>query len=88
MEMRLYFCSYWLPFPSSEYGGVVNIIAKDEDNAKEEYYKWVTEGDPYVSDDWPNVKTLIANCVSNSLSVPIDTQSYKGNTGVIYSFLT
>ena len=26
----LYIIDYWVPFPSSEYGGVVNVIAEDD----------------------------------------------------------
>ena len=26
----LYIVDYWVPFPSSEYGGVVNVIAEDD----------------------------------------------------------
>ena len=26
----LYLVDYWVPFPSSEYGGVISIIAKDD----------------------------------------------------------
>ena len=26
----LYIVSYWVPFPSSEYGGIINVIAKDD----------------------------------------------------------
>ena len=26
----LYIIDYWVPFPSSEYGGIVNVIAGDD----------------------------------------------------------
>ncbi len=26
----LYIVDYWVPFPSSEYGGVISVIAKDD----------------------------------------------------------
>lgn len=26
----LYVVDYWVPFPSSEYGGVINVIAKND----------------------------------------------------------
>jgi hypothetical protein len=26
----LYIVDYWVPFPSSEYGGVINVIASDD----------------------------------------------------------
>jgi len=31
----LYIVDYWVPFPSSEYGGVINLIAKDDTEAFE-----------------------------------------------------
>jgi hypothetical protein len=31
----LYIVDYWVPFPSSEYGGVVNLIAEDDTEAFE-----------------------------------------------------
>ncbi len=33
-EMKyLYIVDYWVPFPSSEYGGIVNVIAKNDSEA-------------------------------------------------------
>ena len=32
---RLYIVDYWVPFPSSEYGGVVNLIAESDNEAFE-----------------------------------------------------
>ena len=33
-EMKsLYIVDYWVPFPSSEYGGVINLIAEDDEEA-------------------------------------------------------
>jgi hypothetical protein len=29
----LYIVDYWVPFPSSEYGGVVNVIAESDSEA-------------------------------------------------------
>ena len=35
-EMKtLYIVDYWVPFPSSEYGGVVNLIAESDNEAFE-----------------------------------------------------
>ena len=31
----LYIVDYWVPFPSSEYGGVVNLIAQSDNEAFE-----------------------------------------------------
>jgi hypothetical protein len=36
IEMKsLYIVDYWVPFPSSEYGGVVSLIAEDDTEAFE-----------------------------------------------------
>ena len=29
----LYIVDYWVPFPQSEYGGVINLIAEDDEEA-------------------------------------------------------
>jgi hypothetical protein len=31
----LYIVDYWVPFPSSEYGGLINLIAKNDTEAFE-----------------------------------------------------
>ena len=33
MNSYLYIIDYWLPFPQSEYGGLVNVIASSDDEA-------------------------------------------------------
>jgi len=33
MIKYLYIVDYWVPFPSSEYGGVINVIAENEEEA-------------------------------------------------------
>jgi hypothetical protein len=36
IEMKsLYIVDYWVPFPSSEYGGVVSLVAEDDTEAFE-----------------------------------------------------
>lgn len=30
---RLYIVDYWVPFPQSEYGGVINVIAENDNEA-------------------------------------------------------
>ena len=29
----LYIVDYWVPFPQSEYGGIINLIAEDDEEA-------------------------------------------------------
>ena len=53
----LYIVDYWVPFPSSEYGGVVSLIAESDTEAfiilsQEQQYD-----DRYVDRIMPNVVT-------------------------------
>jgi hypothetical protein len=44
IEMKsLYIVDYWVPFPSSEYGGVVSLIAEDDTEA----FKLLSEEDGF-----------------------------------------
>ena len=48
-SMNLYIVSYWQPFPSSEYGGVINVVASSEEDAvsvlaNEEFSYWDVSG--------------------------------------------
>ena len=36
----LYIVNYWVPFPSSEYGGVISIIADSNENCHDVLLKW------------------------------------------------
>ena len=35
MTKKLYIVDYWVPFPQSEYGGVISVIATDDSEAFE-----------------------------------------------------
>ncbi len=35
MRKYLYIVDYWVPFPSSEYGGIINLIAESDTEAFE-----------------------------------------------------
>jgi hypothetical protein len=39
----LYIINYWVPFPSSEYGGVVSVIAQDDDECYDVVVDWDNE---------------------------------------------
>ena len=41
--MNLYTIDYWVPFPSSEYGGLIVVAAKDKEEAAEVAYS-ITSG--------------------------------------------
>jgi len=37
---NLYLVDYWVPFPSSEYGGMVAVVAKDDDECHDVLLAW------------------------------------------------
>jgi hypothetical protein len=46
----LYIINYWVPFPASEYGGVVSVVAEDD----QECYNLVVEYDnEYYPEHYP-----------------------------------
>jgi hypothetical protein len=47
----LYLINYWVPFPSSEYGGVVSVIAQDDDECYNLVIEWDNE---YYPEYYPN----------------------------------
>ena len=51
----LYLVNYWVPFPSSEYGGLQAVVAKDD----EECYKLIVEADTWQFDHHKNSEELI-----------------------------
>jgi hypothetical protein len=51
----LYIIDYWVPFPQSEYGGVVNVIAKDDSEAFELLAAEEGFNEDYIDRIMPNV---------------------------------
>ena len=51
----LYIIDYWGPFPQSEYGGVVNVIAKDDSEAFELLAAEEGFNEDYIDRIMPNV---------------------------------
>ena len=51
----LYIIDYWVPFPQSEYGGVVNVIAKDDSEAFELLAAEEGFNEDYIERIMPNV---------------------------------
>ena len=41
----LYLVDYWVPFPSSEYGGLINVIAKNDIECHDILLEWRDECD-------------------------------------------
>ena len=52
---QLYIVDYWIPFPQSEYGGVVNVIAEDDSEAFELLANEEQFNEDYVDLIMPNV---------------------------------
>ncbi len=52
---QLYIVDYWVPFPQSEYGGVVNVIADDDSEAFELLAKEEQLNTDYTHLIMPNV---------------------------------
>lgn len=44
----LYLVNYWVPFPSSEYGGVVSVIAENDNECHDVLLDW---RDDWISED-------------------------------------
>jgi hypothetical protein len=51
----LYIVDYWVPFPSSEYGGVINLIAENDTEAFRLLSQEESYDDRYVDRIMPNV---------------------------------
>ena len=52
---QLYIVDYWVPFPQSEYGGVINVIADDDSEAFELLANEEQFNEDYVDLIMPNV---------------------------------
>mgnify|MGYP001371301982 CR=1 FL=1 len=55
MNKYLYIIDYWVPFPQSEYGGIVNLIADDDSEAFEILASEEGFNEDYVDRIMPNV---------------------------------
>ena len=74
---QLYIVDYWIPFPQSEYGGVVNVIADDDSEAFELLANEEQFNQDYVDLIMPNV------IKATKLKLSDDYQS-----GIIDAFIT
>ena len=74
---QLYIVDYWIPFPQSEYGGVVNVIAEDDSEAFELLANEEQFNEDYVDLIMPNV------IKATKLKLSDDYQS-----GIIDAFIT
>jgi hypothetical protein len=73
----LYIVDYWVPFPSSEYGGLINLIAENDTEA----FSILSQADFY---DGSYVDRIMPNVVSAQKFVLQD----EYESGIIDSFTT
>jgi hypothetical protein len=73
----LYIVDYWVPFPSSEYGGVINLIAENDTEA----FNILSQEDAY---DGSYIDRIMPNVVNaQKFQLADDYES-----GIIDSFTT
>ena len=73
----LYIIDYWIPFPQSEYGGVVNVIADDDSEAFE-----LLANEEQFNEDFVD---LIMPCVIKATKLNL---SDEYESGIIDAFIT
>ena len=77
MAKQLYIVDYWVPFPQSEYGGIINVIADDDSEAFELLANEEQFNEDYVNLIMPNVMK------AEKLNLSDEYQS-----GIIDAFIT
>lgn len=73
----LYIVDYWVPFPSSEYGGVISLIAENDTEA----FELLVGEDQFDSNYQDRIMERIVNAQKFSLS-----DEYE--SGIIDAFIT
>ena len=73
----LYIVDYWVPFPSSEYGGVVNLIAEND-----------TEAFAILSQEQEFDQRYVSLIMSNVVSAQKFVLQDEYESGIIDSFTT
>ena len=78
MDKYLYIVDYWVPFPQSEYGGVINVVAKDDQECFD-LCRELNDGyqDDHVGQILPKVK--------NAVRLKVDETE---EVGIVSSFMT
>ena len=77
----LYIVDYWLPFPSSEYGGVQLVVAYADAQCERILAESVSQSD---REDYPNYREKIANMIKIAKRFPVDA----AEVGIVYEFTT
>jgi len=74
----LYLVDYWVPFPTSEYGGLLTLIAKNDNECHDLLLEWRDECD----DKYDN---LIMEKVTNA---PVFALAGEEESGIVETFTT
>ena len=82
--MFIFLVDFWLPFPSSEYGGLQCIIAQDEDEAIKILVDLESD---YYKESYEDCEDLIVKCVRKSLRYKLDSK-IRHNKGIVREFIT
>jgi hypothetical protein len=72
---------WWLPFPSSEYGGVQVVVAYSDAECERILADKV---ESYERETYPNYRERIADCIKEAKRFSVDTTQH----GVVYEFTT
>ena len=81
---QLYIVDYWVPFPSSEYGGLEVYIARNKIQLLDFI---VSRADAYDKECYPDYKDLIKHCVDSSKEFYL-TIDYSNDPKLVSSFIT
>tara|TARA_B100000963_G_scaffold358620_1_gene383697 strand:+ start:1158 stop:1388 length:231 start_codon:yes stop_codon:yes gene_type:complete len=74
---NLYIVDYWVPFPQSEYGGIINVIAESESEVFELLAGEEQFNSTYINRIMPNIK--------KAQRLPL---SEEFESGIIEAFVT
>lgn len=77
----LYVINYWVPLPDTEYGGLVTVIAKSDEEATQ----LLIDSDGYFPNANSRYNHLIKNAVQNSRKFPLYG---KYDSGIVEAFVT
>ena len=66
----LYLVDYWVPFPSSEYGGVISVIAENDQECHDLLFDW---RDEYISEYDSRIMERVVN--ANKFALANDEES-------------
>jgi len=77
----IYIVPYWVPFPSSEYGGVQVVIADGKHEARQ---LLIQEVGDYTKRSYPDYEKRISKCLDEALKYPVQAEE----SGIVYDFLT